>query len=121
MTKPEETSNPVDLLRRRRSDLTTSAGANAHLTVATLLCGFAFAGLILYLGTDHPRAAHVVAASLLAAAFIMLLYAGLSTAYLVQVSDRKQQLMQLLYERSAAVPGTDSSPGVSVCDELRLV
>ncbi len=100
MTKLEKKPN-VDLVgavRRSRKDLPTVEGTGAHLTVATLLCGFAFAGLILYLGTGHPHATHVVAASLLAAAFIVLLYAALSIASLVDTSGGERRLLiRVLY------------------------
>ncbi|MGD0113455.1 MAG: hypothetical protein ABSD48_16475 [Armatimonadota bacterium] len=95
MTKPEKRPD-VDLVgavRRSRRDMPTVEGTNAHLTVATLLCGFAFAGLILYLGTGRPHATHVVAASLLAAAFIVLLYAALSIASLVETSGSERRLL----------------------------
>ncbi len=100
MTKPEAKPD-VDMfnaVRRSRRDLPTVEGTSAYLTVATLLCGFAFAGLILYLGNRHPHAPHVVAASLLAAAFIVLLYAALSMVSLVDTSGSKWRLLvRLIY------------------------
>ena len=101
MTKPEEkpSADAVASLQRAIGSLRTLEGTGAFLTVTTLLGGFAFAGLILYLGTDHPHATHIVAASLLAAAFIVLLYAAISTAYLVEISgSERKPLTRAIYQ-----------------------
>jgi hypothetical protein len=101
MTKPEEkpSADVVASFRGLRRHLPTLEGASANLTLTTLLCGFAFAGVILYLGTGHPHATHVVAASLLAAAFIVLLYAALCTTYLVEISGSERRLLtRALYQ-----------------------
>jgi hypothetical protein len=49
-------------------------GGTAYLTVVSLLCGFAFAALVLYLGLAKRETVHVVSACLLAGAFVGLLY-----------------------------------------------
>ena len=63
-------------------------GASAYLTVSTLLCGFSFAGVVLYLGTSQVTSVHVVAACFLVAAFILLLYAAFADASLIDVHER---------------------------------
>ena len=49
-------------------------GGTSYLTVVSLLSGFAFAALVLYLGTSERTTAHVVSACLLTGAFVGLLY-----------------------------------------------
>ena len=91
-------------LQRLRDKLRSAEGTGAFLTVTTLFCGFAFAGLVLYIGTDHPRPVHIVAASVLAAAFIVLLYAAICAAYLVAVSDGERKLYtRAVYQEESTV------------------
>ncbi len=75
---------------RRRSQVATtvdSDGGTAYLTVVSLLCGFSFAGLVLYLGLAKPRAGQEVAAGLLFGAFVMLLYCVFAFASLVHSAE----------------------------------
>jgi len=64
------------------------AGASEYLAVTSVMCGFAFAGLVLYLGAGPPAPSRVVAAALLLAAFVTLLYAAFAIASLADVSAR---------------------------------
>jgi len=66
-------------------------GPSAYLVVISLMSGFAFAGLVLYLGMAAPNQAEIVAAGLLLAAFVVLLYAAFACASVVDVIGRHSQ------------------------------
>ena len=70
---------------------TAESGQLAHLTASSMLCGFAFAGLILYLtaGDALTSAAHISAACVLGVALVALLW---STCLMVWSITRRTML-----------------------------
>ena len=77
-----------DKCRAKGRMLPSAVGDSAYLTIASLMCGFAFAGFILYLGMADARGARVVAACLLLGAFVALLYSAFACASLLDVRSR---------------------------------
>jgi len=77
-----------DRYRAKDRMLPSAVGESAYLTVASLMCGFAFAGFILYLGMADAGGARVVAACLLLGAFVALLYSAFACASLLDVRSR---------------------------------
>jgi hypothetical protein len=65
-------------------------GASAYLTIITVMCGFAFAGFILYLGVSPTTPVRIVAAGLLLMGFIVLLYGSFAVASQIDVAAKKK-------------------------------
>jgi hypothetical protein len=61
------------------------------------MAGFAFGGLVLYLGGSHPSPGQIVAASLLLAAFIVLLFCAYALASLVHEASNRDEATVFLW------------------------